>query len=328
MNTATKAAGFLVALVAVFGLALGAAKLVGPVADSAAADDAGHDAGHDSGDTPSGDPSSTEAAAEDGADLPGGLMVSQNGYTFVLAEQQAEPGRGVGVSFTIEGPDGHPVTDYDLAHEKRLHLIAIRRDFTGFQHLHPEMSGTGVWSARVDLTAGQWRLFADFTPTGADPLTLGTDLAVSGKYRPAKTSVSPEHRTAHVDGYTVTLDGDLTDGAEAELTLSVSRNGEPVTDLQPYLGAYGHLVALRAGDLAYLHVHPDGTPGDKDTPPGPDVVFYAAVPSTGVYHLYLDFRHEGEVRTAAFTATAGQTASSPDEETPDSGSSEDDHNGH
>ena len=63
-----------------------------------------------------------------------------------------------------------------------------------------------------------------------------------------------------MDGYTVTLDGDLTAGADAKLTLSVSRDGKPVTDLQPYLAAYGHLVALRDGDLAYLHVHPEGRP--------------------------------------------------------------------
>jgi hypothetical protein len=88
------------------------------------------------------------------------------------------------------------------------------------------------------------------------------------------------------------------------LTARVTKDGEPVTDLQPYLGAYGHLVALRKGDLAYLHVHPDGHPGDGTTRPGPDVVFYADVPSEGTYRLYLDFRHQGMVRTAAFTLSA------------------------
>jgi hypothetical protein len=99
----------------------------------------------------------------------------------------------------------------------------------------------------------------------------------------------------------------------------VSKDGKPVTDLQPYLGAYGHLVALRGGDLAYLHVHPDGTPGDGATDPGPEVVFYAAVPSAGTYHLYLDFQHNGVVRTAAFTVTAAasnDTESSPSDASP------------
>ncbi len=93
------------------------------------------------------------------------------------------------------------------------------------------------------------------------------------------------------------------------LTLRVSRDGQPVTDLEPYLGAYGHLVALREGDLAYLHVHPGGEPSDGQTLPGPDIEFGAEVPSAGGYHLYLDFKHAGVVRTAQFTLDA----TSPDE---------------
>ena len=144
-------------------------------------------------------------------------------------------------------------------------------------------------------------MFADFKASGAEAITLGNDLAVRGDYQPAAPAA--ETRTATVDGYTVTLDGDLVPGEEAKLTLSVTRDGAPVTDLEPYLGAYGHLVALRSGDLAYLHVHPEGTPGDGETEPGPDVVFFAEVPSADRYHLYLDFKHEGVVRTAAFAVT-------------------------
>ncbi len=111
-----------------------------------------------------------------------------------------------------------------------------------------------------------------------------------------------------VDGYEVTLDGALRPGAGGQLKLAVEKDGKPVTDLQPYLGAYGHLVALRAGDLAYLHVHPNGEPGDGRTEPGPEVSFTATVPSKGAYRLFLDFRHEGKVRTAAFTVHAGGAA--------------------
>jgi hypothetical protein len=232
--------------------------------------------------------------------VPGGLQVSQDGYTLELADDTTTAGRRQ-VAFTITDPHGEPLTSYDVQHEKQLHLIAVRRDLTGFQHVHPVLTD-GVWRTDLALTPGDWRVLADFKPAGADPLTLGADLAVAGDYRPApETQVS---RTAHVDGYTVTLDGDLTGGEDAMLTLSVSERGEPVTDLQPYLGAYGHLVALRAGDLAYLHVHPDGEPGDGSTQPGPDVVFHAEVPSAGTYRLFLDFRHGGVVRTAAFTVVA------------------------
>jgi len=190
----------------------------------------------------------------------------------------------------------------------------------------------------VDLSApGVYRLFTDFTPADReDNLTLGADLSVAGDYRPRPLPATS--RTAEVDGYTVTLDGTLEPGKEAELTLSVSRDGQPVTDLQPYLEAYGHLVALRDRDLAYLHVHPVGSPGDGTTEPGPGTTFYAAVPSVGDYRLFLDFRHNDQVRTAAFTLTAAAssgpagtgsaptTAAAPP--TPTSTEGEDGHGGH
>jgi hypothetical protein len=81
----------------------------------------------------------------------------------------------------------------------------------------------------------------------------------------------------------------------------VSRSGRPVTDLDPYLAAYGHLVILRAGDLGYVHIHPVGTPGDGTTPAGPRITFNAEVPTAGDYRLFLDFQHAGQVHTAAFT---------------------------
>jgi len=294
MSTATRVAGFLGAMAAVFALALGLGKAFGPSSEADAVAPDTHGA-HEGSGTPHGDPSVE-------AEVPGGLMVSQNHYTLALAEREAAAGRDVPVVFTITGPDGRPVTSYDVEHEKRLHLIAVRRDLTGFQHVHPELSEDGVWSTRLALTPGQWRLFADFKATDTDALTLGADLAVAGEYQPRVAEA--ESRTAEVDGYTVSLDGELTAGSDAKLTLSVMRRGKPVTDLQPYLGAYGHLVALRSGDLAYLHVHPHGTPGDGTTKPGPQVVFLAAVPSAGLYHLYLDFKHDGVVRTAAFTVNA------------------------
>ena len=288
MSTATKVGVFLVGLGVVFAAALGVGNAVGPVAEEPVAHDDEHGA----------DPEGTEdhggghgGDAETVSELPGGLMVSQDGYTIRLGDDAAAPGQDVPLSFTIDGPDGHPVTAYDVEHEKQLHLIAVRRDFTGFQHVHPELDADGVWTTDLDLTPGEWRVFADFKPTGAEALTLGTDLAVSGDYRPEPPAT--ERRTDLVDGYTVTLEGDLTAGTDAELTLEVVKDGRRVTT-EPYLGASGHLVALREGDLAYLHVHPEA---------GSELLFYAAVPSEGRYRLFLDFQHEGVVRTAEFALT-------------------------
>jgi len=190
---------------------------------------------------------------------------------------------------------------------KRLHLIIARRDLSGFQHLHPAEAGGGVWTVSVVLPkAGTYRFFTDVHPEGAkQQLTLGADIFAEGK--DTFTPLPKAEQVAVVDGYEVKLTGNLTPGRTSKLVLSVRKDGEPVTDLQPYLEAYGHLVALRSGDLAYLHVHPDGEPGDGKTKPGPDITFYAEVPSAGAYRLYLDFQHGGKVRTAEFTAHAGST---------------------
>ncbi|GAA2225181.1 hypothetical protein GCM10010232_07850 [Streptomyces amakusaensis] len=243
-----------------------------------------------------------------GGARPGGLSVSESGYTLAFDSTILSAGTQT-VTFRVTGPDGGPVTEYTAEHGKKLHLIAVRRDTAGFQHVHPVMDGKGTWSVGVTLEPGDWRFFADIHPAGHDgTLTLGIDASVAGQYDPRP--VPEDTRTARVGEYTVTLDGELVPGEASDLTLTVSREGRPVTDLEPYLEAYGHLVALRVGDLGYLHVHPEGAPGDGSTEPGPRITFMAAAPSGGVYRLYLDFQHEGVVRTAEFTVRASAKAAS------------------
>jgi len=299
MSVPARIGAFVAMLAVVFGLAWVVGTQVGPVGEPAAAHSEAHESGH-----------GHVTAAGGTAQVPGGLMVSENGYTLALADTEVQPGSGRRVSFTITGPDGKPVTAYDEEHGMDLHLVVVRRDLSGFQHVHPTLDPRGTWSAPVDLTPGAWRVFADFKPTGGEAVTLGSDLAVPGTSSPS--AETPVTRTSTVDGYTVTLTGDLVAGEHSMLTFSVSKDGRPVTDLQPYLGAYGHLVALREGDLAYLHVHPGGEPGDGRTSPGPDIGFGAEVPSGGRYHLYLDFEHGGVVRTAQFSLDAtGAKAGTP-----------------
>ncbi|GAB2634153.1 hypothetical protein GCM10027088_06400 [Nocardia goodfellowii] len=220
-----------------------------------------------------------------------------------LAEPIGAPGE-IDFRFRILGPDGAPVTEYDDIHDRRLHLIVVRRELTGFWHVHPELTADGTWVVRLNLPdAGAYRVFTDIAPRAlGKTITLGADLALAGAYLPQPTPQAV--RTAAVDGYEVTLDGDLVAGEGRLLTLTVHKDGQPVTDLQPYLAAFGHLVVIRAGDLAYVHVHPNGAPGDGVTAPGPQITFHTAVPGPGTYRLFLDFKHGEVVRTAAFTLRA------------------------
>ncbi|MGY5766030.1 hypothetical protein ACXET9_12610 [Brachybacterium sp. DNPG3] len=118
---------------------------------------------------------------------------------------------------------------------------------------------------------------------------------------------SPESRTDEVDGYTVALEGELTAGSPSDLTVTVERDGEPVTALEPYLGAFGHLVALREDDLAYLRIHPTGDAPAAGETGGPEIGFRTEAPTAGRYLLHLDFQVDGEVRTAQFAVDAAST---------------------
>jgi len=280
MSTPVKLAAFVLGLVAVFGAALGVGALVGPLDAAPVSDD---EAGH-AEDAPHGGEPSEPAA------LPAGLAVSDGGYTLALGGDALPAGPATPLAFRVLGPDGAPVTAFDDSHEQPLHLIAVRRDLGGYQHVHPTLAADGTWTAPLAVTPGSWRLLADFVPSAdGEKHVLGADLTVPGELAP--TPLPAPSRTAGVDGYTVTLAGDLTAGTESRLTFAVSRGGRPVPDLQPYLGAAGHLVVLRAGDLAYLHVHPDAAA----------LSFATTAPTAGTYRLFLDFRHGGVVRTAEFT---------------------------
>jgi hypothetical protein len=237
-----------------------------------------------------------------------GLSASAGGLSLELATTHLEPGEAGTVRFQIVGTDRRAVRDFEVEHEKRLHLIAARRDLTSFQHLHPRMAADGTWTAQLTIKEpGDYQLYADFKRDGENR-TLARDLTVSGaadyEALPAPSS------TAVTDtGYRVELDSAAAAaGDPAELAFKVTRDGEPVA-VEDYLGAKGHLVALRARDGAYLHTHPAAGEGQGSSHAHADadaVSFETEFPNEGRYRLFLQFKHEGKIHTAAFTRTVTQ----------------------
>jgi hypothetical protein len=229
-----------------------------------------------------------------------GLATSENGYRLAPVAMSAPAGMRTPYEFTILGPGGEPVADFDVEHERDMHLIVVRRDLAGFQHVHPELAADGSWHVELDTTLpGTYRVFADFT-TGDKAMTLATDLSVAGDFEPRP--LPPPKRSADAaDGYEVRIDSAKPEaGASTRVRFTVTTNGRSINHVQPYLGADGHLVVLREGDLAFLHAHPQGKPGGS----GP-IVFDVDHPSAGAYRMYLQFRHRGEVHTAEFTELVG-----------------------
>jgi hypothetical protein len=223
-----------------------------------------------------------------------GLSSTEDGLRLTVPAVALERGRPQRVQFQVLDEDGAPVTAYDVEHARRMHLILVRRDLTGFQHLHPRLDDAGVWTALTRFPeSGAHRLFADFAHEG-ERTTLAGDVTVEG---PATTRAlpAPSASATAPGGYEVRLAAaDAPAGEHARLEFTVRRGGA-VVETQPYLAAAGHLVALREGDLAFLHVHPDEE----------SLAFDATFPTAGRYRLFLQFRHAGRVRTAAFTHEVG-----------------------
>jgi len=226
---------------------------------------------------------------------PTGLALADAGLRLELDRTRIAPGRPERLAFRILGEQGRALTDFDVEHDRRMHLIVVRRDLTGFQHLHPEMAPDGTWSTPLELgEPGGYRVFADFSSGGASR-TLGGDLHVPGAYEPRELPHPADTAVTDDGKYEVRLAED-----EGELRFTVHAGGRRVTDVEPYLGARGHLVALREGDLAFLHVHPESQATE-----GGDIRFRVEYPSAGRYRLFLQFRHDGRVHTVAFTRENG-----------------------
>jgi hypothetical protein len=226
-----------------------------------------------------------------------GLSLTQGGVSISPTAFTVAAGRSQALRFRIVDRAGAPVRGgFELEAQRRLHLILVRRDLTGYQHLHPSMAADGTWAVPLTVAEpGAYRVFADFQ-RDCEKHVLAADLLAAGDFRPQ--ALPPPATTARVDGYEVELDAPaLRAGREALLHFSVTRGGRPVRDLQPYLGARGHLVALRQGDLAYLHAHPEEH-GDT----AGEIPFAAEFLSAGSYRLFLQFRAGGAVHLAAFTA--------------------------
>ena len=234
-----------------------------------------------------------------------GVVAALDGYRLVT-EDSTLPAAGGPFRFVIEGPSGRPETAFRLLHERRLHLVVVNRELTSFHHVHPDLAADGTWSVDLPaLAAGSYRAVADFRVADGPRLALGTDVGVGGPYQPVLAGAPTA--VAEVDGYEVALATQRGDGGAVTATLTVRRGGHPVF-LQPYLGARGHLVAMRSGDLAYAHVHPLE---DDSVHEQGQVAFEATLASAGRYALFLDFRHGDAVHTARFLFDQGRVDGSP-----------------
>lgn len=223
------------------------------------------------------------------------------------------------IRYRIKNDKGEILKNYEVAHEKIMHFILVRHDLQYFQHIHPDYNeASGEFTVTVTFpTDGPYRIFPDFTP-GDDnpqklPVTVFSDVDVGDETKYSAQPVAADTQTKKtVEDYQISFTVPKIK-AQEEFTygLEINKNGQPVTDLEKYLGALGHSVILKAGTLDFIHTHAQeakdasATPGhnmgamQKDTSAterGSKINFATSFPEPGVYKVFTQFQHEGKVQ--------------------------------
>ncbi|MFF2447104.1 hypothetical protein ACFVSW_08360 [Neobacillus sp. NPDC058068] len=204
------------------------------------------------------------------------------------------------ISILIMDKAGKPIKTFETVHEKKMHLFIVSKDLAYFSHIHPKYEGNGKFNITTSFPAGgDYKIIAESTPKGGGDSSVETHwVHIEGE--PAKEEpLTPDKTfTKVVDGKKVTLTfSQLAAGKTLHMTFTITdaKTNKPIKNLQPYLGAMGHTVAISADAEKYLHIHPMTTSGN-----GPSVIFMTIFPEAGVYKVWGQFKHNGKVFTVPF----------------------------
>jgi hypothetical protein len=227
-------------------------------------------------------------------------------------------GQPIKFRFSVHHPiTGEPARDFAVMHEKTFHLFVISRDLDEFAHIHPEQLKDGSFTIEHTLPKpGHYKLFADFLPMGGGAQITGHPLATVGVDTDLAAStpkLTPDPVLSKAaDGVKVEILNEratILGGEEVDLLFRFTdeKADTPITDLEKYLGAWGHLVILSEDMTEYVHAHPrEETQPDPNAPVtgGPEVLFDALLPKPGRYRAWLQFQRKGKLSTVSFTFAA------------------------
>ncbi|HET9359581.1 MAG TPA: heavy metal-binding domain-containing protein [Vicinamibacterales bacterium] len=231
--------------------------------------------------------------------------------------------------FGIRHPGtGEPVRSLEVVHERPYHLFVISQDMEHFQHIHPQQQADSSWAIDVTLPkAGYYSVISDFLPSGGASQLISRPLVTAGytgDLAGDSAALVPDASAVKVAGAItarVSLDPPtFVAGLYGHLIfqLTDTNTGRPITDLQTYLGAFGHTLIMSEDMLDYVHSHSLDilATGDDDAVPqflippgadletlrgGPDVTFDGLMPKPGRYRAWTQFRRDDVVHT--FTTT-------------------------
>ncbi len=219
----------------------------------------------------------------------------------LLKEKLFKPGN-IHLAFKVLGENGQELKPDDLKiqHEQKIHLILVRDDMTGFQHLHPEFRD-GIWHVPTTFKdQGIYNMYVDIAPVQEDPLVLHLPLKINGDTKNPQIPEPSKDLTVQNGAYEakLTIDQPIQSKQEKTWTFILTKNGKSVVHVEPYLGAYGHVVELQHGNPKdFFHVHPITQEQPKDG----KIQFLGSFPNKGRYTIYAQFNIENEIQTFPIT---------------------------
>jgi hypothetical protein len=257
--------------------------------------------------------------------VPGDPMATADYHMSVVTEPRAvKAGQKAKFRFTISHPlTGETVRQFADVHDKLYHLFIVSRDMTLFNHEHPVFEQDGSFTIEHTLPKpGHYMLFSDFMPVGGGPQLIATPVVTAGYEgdiaSDAANLTADKSWVKSVDGVTVDLRAEpakLIAGEELDVPIRFTdeNTDQPVTNLQRYLGAFGHAMMLSEDMMEHVHAHPEemleGTTITEGG--GPDLTFHALFPKPGHYRIWLQFLRNNQLSTVPFTVRvlrAGETA--------------------
>jgi Cu+-exporting ATPase len=228
-----------------------------------------------------------------------------------------QPGAETLLRFSLtDATDGEPVNPV-IDHEKAMHLIVASRELGYFAHVHPDDTGeVGQYEIRHTFPqAGDYILYDEFELAGKGAEVHRFDLKVGDGGSPA-AQLTPDLSLRQAGDYSVSImqEGQVVAGDLSSFVVKIEQNGKPVTNIEPYLGAASHVVVLNENAEGFAHVHAvagDQAPGDMmeemDGPPatfGPNIAFSHRFDKPGLYKIWVQFLHNGQVQTVSWVVEA------------------------
>lgn len=210
-------------------------------------------------------------------------------------QEKVEKGSKVKTKIYIFNKEGNKVEDFDIEHEKLMHMMVIHKNLSYFNHIHPEYKGKGLFEVETDFPlSGDYKIIVEYKPKGTDTQTFMKKVSAAGE--PEESPIQKEIvQNIETGKYKVTINKNQLGANQDEMIsfdIKETSSGKTI-QVEPYLGADGHMVILDKDLNKYIHSHNMKTEGEN-------VDFHVKIQETGEYHAWFQFQHKGEVQTAPF----------------------------